>query len=77
MAKFAYNNVKNANTSHTSFELNYGYQLHIFYKKDIDFCSKSKLIDKLLIGLQELMIMYRENFNHAQAFQKLAHDKAI
>ena len=33
MTEFAYNNVKNANTSDISFKLNCGYFFHICYKK--------------------------------------------
>ena len=36
MAEFAYNNATNASTSHMPFELNCGYHLCIFFKKDID-----------------------------------------
>lgn len=37
--EFAYNNVKNANTGHTLFELNCGFHSRLSSKKDIDFCS--------------------------------------
>ena len=47
MAKFAYNNAKNASTSHTPFELNCGYHPWVSYKKDIDPRSNSELTDKL------------------------------
>ena len=33
MAGFAYNNIKNANTGYTLFDLNYSYHLHIFLRK--------------------------------------------
>ncbi len=36
MAEFAYNNVKNASTSYTSFELNCGYHPKTSYKEDVD-----------------------------------------
>ena len=36
MAKFAYNNTKNASTSYIIFKLNYGYYLCVFYKKNLD-----------------------------------------
>ncbi len=36
MTKFAYNNTKNANTSHMPFELNHGFHLQASYKEDID-----------------------------------------
>ena len=35
MAKFAYNNAKNASTGHTPFELNCGYHLQMSYKKKL------------------------------------------
>ena len=44
MAKFAYNNTKNASFCHTLFELNYGYHSWISYKKDVNLSSKSKKI---------------------------------
>ena len=47
MAKFAYNNAKNASTGHTSFELNCGYHLRMSYKDDVDPRFKSKSADKL------------------------------
>lgn len=49
--EFAYNNAKNASTSHTLFELNCGYHLYVFYKKDVNPHSKLKLADKLLSEL--------------------------
>ena len=48
MAKFVYNNAKNINFSYTLFELNCSYHSWIFYKKNIDLYSKSKLVDELL-----------------------------
>ena len=51
MAVFAYNNVKNASTGHTLFELNCGYHFCISFKKDTDPCSWSKIADKLLAEL--------------------------
>ena len=46
MVKFAYNNVKNIDINYISFELNYRYYFCIFYKKYLDFYSKSKIIKK-------------------------------
>ena len=51
MAEFAYNNTKNVSISHTLFELNYGYYLWLSYEKNIDFRSKSRPVDKLLVEL--------------------------
>ena len=36
------------------------------YKKDVDFYSKSKLANKLLAELRQLIIVYKENFYYAQ-----------
>ena len=41
MAKFAYNNVKNASTGHTPFELNCGYHPKMSYEEDVDPRSQS------------------------------------
>ena len=38
MAKFAFNNAKNASIDHMLFKLNYGYHSHIFIKEDINPC---------------------------------------
>ena len=51
MAKFAYNNVKNASTGHTSFELNCGFHLRVSYEDDVDPGSKSKTADQLATEL--------------------------
>ena len=51
MAEFAYNNAKNAITSHTSFELNCGYYLCVSYKKNFDPCLKFKSAKKLSFKL--------------------------
>ena len=47
MAEFIYNNVKNTSINHISFKLNCKYYHHIFYKKDLNLCLKSKIIKKL------------------------------
>ena len=47
------------------------------YKNDIDPCSKSKLVDKLLAKLRELIIVCQENLHHAQEFQKQAYNKGV
>ena len=38
IAKFAYNNVKNASTGHTPFKLNNGYHPQMLYKDDVNLC---------------------------------------
>lgn len=52
MAKFAYNNTKNINIGYMPFKLNYNYYPWILYKEDVDFCSKSKIADKLSTNLE-------------------------
>ena len=66
IAEFAYNNSKNVNTSHTPFELNYGYYPQMLYKEEFDPRFKSKLVDKLLDKFRELMIVYCKNLYHTQ-----------
>ena len=68
MAKFTYNNAKNSSTGYTSFELNCGYHLCVFFKKDTDPRSWSKSADELSPELQNLMTVYKENLYHAQKF---------
>ena len=77
IAKFAYNNTKNASTGHIPFELNCSYHSWMSYKDEVDFHPKSKLANKLSAELRELMIVCQENLHHAQEFQKRAHDKGI
>ena len=77
MAEFAYNNAKNASTSHTLFELNCGYHPQVLYKKDINPCSQSKSADELSAELRELMIVCWENLHHIPEIQKRAHDKRV
>ena len=77
MAKFAYNNAKNASTGHTPFELNCGYHPRMSYEEEVDPRSKSKSADELSAELRELMIVCRENLHHAQELQKRAHDKGV
>ena len=77
MAKFAYNNAKNVSINHTAFELNCGYHPRMLYKKEIDSCSKSKLADKLLTKLRELMIVCQNNLHNTQKLQKWAHNKGV
>ena len=77
MAKFAYNNAKNASTGHTLFELNCCYHPCIFFEENTDLCSWSKTADKLLAELQELMTVCRENLHHAHELQKRDHNKGV
>lgn len=74
MAKFTYNNIKNARIGHMPFELNCSYYpqasynknvnfyFQVSYNKDINPCSKSKLTNKVLNKLKKLITIYKENF---------------
>lgn len=55
MAKFAYINTKNANTSHMSFKLNYGYYLGIFLEDKVNHCLRFCSTNKLVKNLRESM----------------------
>ena len=77
IAAFMHNNAKNVNTSHTLFELNCGYHLCDVFEKDTNPCSCSKVTDKLLAELQELMTICRKNLHHTQELQKQAHNKGV
>ena len=66
MAKFAYNNAKNASTGHTPFELNCGYHPRISFEEDTNHGSRSKTANELLAELQKLMTVCLENLHHAQ-----------
>ena len=77
MAKFAYNNAKNASTGHTPFELNCGYHLRMSYEENVDLRSQSKLADELSAELRELMTVCRENLHHTQELQKRGYDKGV
>ena len=77
MVEFAYNNAKNASTSHTSFELNCKYYLWVFYKEVLDSRSKSKTAEELSFELQNLMAVYKQNLYHTQKLQKQANNKEV
>ena len=66
MAEFAYNNAKNASTSHIFFELNCGYHSCVSYEKNLDSRSKSKIAEELSSKLQKLMTVCQQNLYHAQ-----------
>ena len=77
MAKFAYNNAKNASTEHTFFKLNYGYHPYVSFEKDSNPHSKSQLAEELFSKLRDLMIICQKNFYNAQDLQKRAYDKSV
>lgn len=68
MAKFAYNNIKNANTGYTFFKLNCGYHPGVFDKDIINSHLKSKAVDKLVAKLKTLMSMCKKNLYYVQKF---------
>ena len=68
IAKFPYNNAKNASTGHTPFELNCGYHSQILYKNKVNPRSKSKSANNLSKELKDLMIVYQKNLYHDQEF---------
>lgn len=70
IAKFAYNNIQNTITVYIFFKLNYGYYLHVFFKKNFNSFFKSKSADKLLVDQKELIIIYRKKPYHFQKLQR-------
>ena len=77
MTEFAYNNSKNASTSHTLFELNCGYHFCVSLKKKFDAHSKFSSVRELAIKLKKLMDICYQNLLYAQDLQKQAHDKNV
>lgn len=59
------------------FKFNSNYHLHILHHKNIDLFSKSKFAYKLLIKLEDFIIVYRNSFYHTQKFQKWHNNKTI
>ncbi len=64
MAEFAYNNAKNASTSHMSFELNCGCHPRVSLEEDIDRLPKSKSADEPAKRLKDLMTVCQKNLHH-------------
>ena len=77
IAKFAYNNAKNASTGHTPFELTCGYHPCVSYKENLDSHSKLRTAEELSSELQELMTVCQQNFYHTQELQKSAYNKGV
>ena len=79
MIDLAYNNDKNTSIGYTFFELNYGYNPCVFYKEEeiLDLHSNSKTAKELSSELQELMIVYQQNFHHAQNLKKQVYNKGV
>ncbi len=66
MAKFAYNNAKNASTGHTLFKLNCSYHPRVFFKEDANPHSRSRSANKLAKELKKLIEVCCQNLLHAQ-----------
>ena len=49
----------------------------MLYKEKVNSYFKSKLVNKLLVKVKELMIVCWENFHHTQKLQKQAHNKRV
>ncbi len=47
MAKFVYNNTKNASTSHTPSKLNYGYYPRVSFEDNVNSCLRFCFANKL------------------------------
>ena len=77
MAKFAYNNAKNASTSDTPFELNCGYHSRVSFEEDVNLHSKSCSADKLARELKKLIEVCCQNLFYALKLQKRANDKGV
>ena len=57
--------------------LNCAYHIKIFYKKNINLCSKYKSLDKSLVKLQELITICHKNIYHTQKCQQQANNKGV
>ena len=77
MTKFAYNNIKNANTGYIFFEFNCKYHFCISYEKNFDLYSKLKSVKKLSSKLSKLIIISQQNFYHTKKIQKQAYNKGV
>ena len=77
MAKFAYNNAKNASTGYIPFELNCRYYPCVSYEEDLDPHLKSRTAEDLFSKLRELMTVCQQNLYHTQELQKRGHNKGV
>lgn len=66
IVEFIYHNAKKATTGHTFLELHYGNNLCVCFKKNENFCSHQKKAYILVLELQELLVVCRENIYHTQ-----------
>lgn len=66
IAKSAYNNTKNISTDYLLFQLNYGYNPQVYFKKKVNYCSKVELAEILFSELTNLITIYPQNFLNIQ-----------
>lgn len=66
IAKFLYNNIKNASIRYKYFKLNYKYHLYDSFKNDIDSYFKFKWVDKLVMEIGNLIAICRDNLSYIQ-----------
>lgn len=65
-AEFAYNNVKNSNTSHILFKVNYKDYSKVSFTIKINYCLKSYFTNKLANKLRDLINVYCQNLFYYQ-----------
>ncbi len=65
MAKFAYNNTKNASTGYTSLELSCRYHSQVLFEENVDFYLRSCFTNKLAKELRKLMEICYQNLLYA------------
>ncbi len=65
MAKFSYNNAKNANTSHIPFKFKCGFHSQVSFKEDVNLRSRSRSANKLANKLRELIEICCQNLLYA------------
>lgn len=68
MIKFFYNNTKNKNIGFIFFKLNYCYYFWMLYKTNNNFHYLFKTADKLLVNLEELIIICKKNLNYVEKY---------
>ena len=77
MAKFAYNNVKNASTGYTPFELNCSFHLQLFFEDTVDPCSRSCSVNKIAKGAKGTGRYLSIKPTPCPKTPKRAHDKGV
>lgn len=77
MAKFAYNNLKNASMGHTPFEHDCRYYPRVFFEDEYNTYSRSFSADRLAMELRKLITIYRQNLLYTQDIQKQTYDKGV